>query len=143
MFDLHASGSLHDMYMLLQIRLFNHFQLELPSYWLRYSERIVEEMVNATFSLLSLTYANPLMLGPVHLIALLDPGCSWLKRWMVGPTVLVVRRLFCDAAYFISLARSVWAELRLRSPGEVSSRGESVTYYVQDLMHATALQAKW
>ena len=66
-----------------QIRLFNHFQLELPSYWLRYSERIVEEMVNATFSLLSLTYANPLMLGPVHLLALLDPSCNWLKKWMV------------------------------------------------------------
>ena len=73
------------LYSCVQIRLFNHFQLELPSYWLRYSERIVEEMVNATFSLLSLTYANPLMLGPVHLIALLDPNCNWLKKWMVRP----------------------------------------------------------
>ena len=38
----------------------------------------------ATFSLLSLSYANPALLGPVHLIALLDPAADWLKKWMVS-----------------------------------------------------------
>ena len=38
----------------------------------------------ATFSLLSLTYANPSLLGPLHLIALLDPTADWLKKWMVS-----------------------------------------------------------
>ena len=69
---------------LLQIRLLNYFQRELPSFWLRYSERTVGEMVIATFSLLSLSYSSPTLLGPVHLIALLDPTADWLKKWMVS-----------------------------------------------------------
>ena len=73
---------------LLQIRLFNYFQQELPSYWLRYGERVVVEMVSATFSLLSLTYTRPSMLGPVHLLALIDPSAYWLKKWMVSLEII-------------------------------------------------------
>lgn len=38
----------------------------------------------ATFSLLSLSYSYPALLGPLHLIALLDPTAEWLKKWMVS-----------------------------------------------------------
>ena len=104
---------------LLQVRLFNYFQQELPSYWLRYSERVVIEMVTATFSLLSLTYTRPSMLGPVHLVALIDPSAFWLKKWMVSFSTRhnCTDKLVTSACNFYANPNSstlcVWAESEL------------------------------
>ena len=47
------------------------------------SHRIVEEIVGYTIALLSLSYHNPALLGPVHFTAVLDPKASWFRKWMV------------------------------------------------------------
>ena len=44
------------------------------------------EMIQATASLLSCSYSNPDMLGPVHYMALFDPKASWFRKWTVSPT---------------------------------------------------------
>ena len=48
-----------------------------------YANRIVDEIVSSTFSLLSLSYSTPTLLGPAHFLALLDPKASWFRKWMV------------------------------------------------------------
>lgn len=65
--------------------------MQLPSYWLRYSEGVVVEIIEATALLLSCSYSNPNMLGPVHYMALFDPKATWFRKW----TVCGVLLLFC------------------------------------------------
>jgi len=48
-----------------------------------HTQRIVDEIVSSAFSLLSLSYSNPSLLGPAHFLALLDPKASWFRKWMV------------------------------------------------------------
>ena len=66
-----------------QINLLNHFQCQVPVFWLRYNERVVEEMINGTFDLLLLGYNTPILLSPAHFLCLVDPLASWFRRWMV------------------------------------------------------------
>ena len=68
----------------LQFRFLSYLQGELPSYWLRYSEGVVLEMIEATATLLSCSYSNPGMLGPVHYMALFDPKATWFRKWTVS-----------------------------------------------------------
>ncbi len=70
-------------YHLPQFRFLNYVQGELPSYWLRYSEGVVVEMIEATATLLSCSYGNPSMLGPAHYMSLFDPKASWFRKWTV------------------------------------------------------------
>ena len=67
-----------------QVNLLNHFQREVTSYWLRFNERTVEDMINATFDLLTLGYDRPLQLSPTHFLCLVDPVAQWFRKWTVS-----------------------------------------------------------
>ena len=67
-----------------QINLLNQFQREVPSYWLRYNERTMEDIVNVTFDLLLLGYDTPTQLGPIHYLCLVDPQAQWFRQWTVS-----------------------------------------------------------
>lgn len=45
--------------------------------------RVLEEIVEHTITLLSLSYQTPNLLGPISFITLLDPKASWFRKWMV------------------------------------------------------------
>ena len=82
-----------------QINLLNRFQHEVTSYWLRYNERAVEEMITATFDLLLLGYDTPILLSPIHFLCLVDPLAQWFKMWTVriSPASCVgVHELICS-----------------------------------------------
>ncbi|XP_029318719.1 LOW QUALITY PROTEIN: protein broad-minded [Cottoperca gobio] len=77
--------------LLKQIRLMNDFQKEVTTFWIRHPEKYMEEVIESTFSLLSLHHehgpASPgteKSLEPVHLLALLDVRATWFKKWMHG-----------------------------------------------------------
>eukprot|EP00118_Oscarella_pearsei_P019053 m.199524 g.199524 ORF g.199524 m.199524 type:complete len:1322 (+) comp39573_c1_seq7:174-4139(+) len=61
-------------------RLLNHFLLEIPLYWIRYSNRLTEELVRVTFSLLSSSLDKEI--NSFILLALVDPKLTWFKKWM-------------------------------------------------------------
>ncbi|CAL8318203.1 unnamed protein product [Merluccius merluccius] len=75
--------------LLKQMRLINDFQKEMPSFWIRHPEKYMEEVIESTFSLLSvhpdLGSAPPGIqnaLQPVYLLALLDVKATWFNKWM-------------------------------------------------------------
>ncbi|XP_030201530.1 protein broad-minded isoform X1 [Gadus morhua] len=75
--------------LLKQMRLINDFQKEMPSFWIRHPEKYMEEVIESTFSLLSvhpdLGLASPgteKALEPVYLLALLDIKATWFNKWM-------------------------------------------------------------
>uniref|UniRef100_A0A671V5W7 Protein broad-minded n=1 Tax=Sparus aurata TaxID=8175 RepID=A0A671V5W7_SPAAU len=77
--------------LLKQIRLMNDFQKEVTTFWIRHPEKYMEEVIESTFSLLSLHHehasASPgteKALEPIHLLALLDIKATWFKKWMHG-----------------------------------------------------------
>ena len=45
--------------------------------------RVVEEVMDLTFSLLELSYNNELHVHPLHYFCLLDPQALWFQKWMV------------------------------------------------------------
>lgn len=67
-----------------QVNLLNYCQRKVTSYWLRFYERTVEDMINATFDLLTLGYDRPLQLSPTHFLCLVDPLAQWFTRWTVS-----------------------------------------------------------
>ncbi|GCB67033.1 hypothetical protein scyTo_0015074 [Scyliorhinus torazame] len=76
--------------LLKKFRLLNEFQKEVPSFWIRHPEKFMEEIVESTLSLLSVTHEQNLrgetsrrVLEPVHFLALLDTKASWFNKWMV------------------------------------------------------------
>lgn len=62
------------------------FQNELPLIWIRYPERYVDDMVEATVRLLALQPpSRDLQLMTVlDMYSVVDPDASWLKRWLHG-----------------------------------------------------------
>ncbi|CAN9507510.1 unnamed protein product [Ophioblennius macclurei] len=75
--------------LLKQIRLMNDFQKEVTTFWIRYPEKYMEEVVEATFSMLTLhqdqgSSRPERLLEPVHLLALLDVKATWFNKWMHG-----------------------------------------------------------
>ncbi|KAJ8009026.1 hypothetical protein DPEC_G00084570 [Dallia pectoralis] len=75
--------------LLKQMRLINDFQKEVTTFWIRHPEKYMEEIVESTFSLLSLNSehgsASPgpeKALEPIHLMALLDIKATWFEKWM-------------------------------------------------------------
>ncbi|KAM4632881.1 protein broad-minded [Polymixia lowei] len=77
--------------LLKQMRLMNDFQREVTSFWIRHPEKYMEEVIESTFSLLSLHPEHGLAspgtekpLEPIHLLALLDIKATWFKKWMHG-----------------------------------------------------------
>ncbi|GCC25931.1 hypothetical protein chiPu_0004345 [Chiloscyllium punctatum] len=76
--------------LLKKFRLLNEFQKEVPSFWIRHPEKFMEEIVESTLSLLSVTHEQSFraesshrVLKPVYFLALLDTKASWFNKWMV------------------------------------------------------------
>ncbi|XP_065537052.1 protein broad-minded isoform X1 [Lathamus discolor] len=72
--------------LLKKVRLLNEYQKEAPSSWIRHPEKYMEEVVDTTFSLLSVNHepnhpASPDFLSPVYFLALLDIKAVWFKKW--------------------------------------------------------------
>ncbi|KAM6964920.1 protein broad-minded [Aplochiton taeniatus] len=78
--------------LLKQLRLMNDFQKEVTTFWIRHPEKYMEEIIESTFSLLSVHSDQGLVaspgtdrpLQPVHLLALLDVRATWFNKWMHG-----------------------------------------------------------
>ncbi|XP_047184716.1 protein broad-minded isoform X3 [Scophthalmus maximus] len=77
--------------LLKQIRLMNDFQKEVTTFWIRHPEKYMEEIIESTFSLLSLHHEpgstsprTEKTLEPIHLLALLDIRATWFNKWMHG-----------------------------------------------------------
>ncbi|KFR07305.1 Protein broad-minded, partial [Opisthocomus hoazin] len=72
--------------LLKKVRLLNEYQKEAPSSWIRHPEKYMEEVVESTFSLLSVKHglnhpASLDFLSPVYFLALLDIKAVWFKKW--------------------------------------------------------------
>ncbi|XP_070575308.1 protein broad-minded-like [Ptychodera flava] len=71
-----------------KFRLVNEFQLQVPSYWVRYPEKFLDDVIECTLSLLSRNSSVPTgpsgTLTPLHYLALLDPKATWFRKWMHG-----------------------------------------------------------
>ncbi|XP_028401729.1 protein broad-minded-like isoform X2 [Dendronephthya gigantea] len=95
----HAQGQLDDGLnvakksnekMVKKFRLLCEFLHEIPSYWVRYPERFVGDILESSISLLSLGNNHfglssfNAIISPLHYLALLDPKASWFKKWMHG-----------------------------------------------------------
>ncbi|XP_061560030.1 protein broad-minded isoform X1 [Phycodurus eques] len=71
--------------LLKRMRLMNDFQKEATAFWIRHPEKYMEEIIESTFSLLSLHRNSPeKFLEPTHLLALLDVQATWFTKWMHG-----------------------------------------------------------
>ncbi|XP_075453871.1 protein broad-minded isoform X2 [Ascaphus truei] len=73
--------------LLKKIRLLNDYQKEAPSFWIRHPEKYMEEIVESTLSLLSVSQDPSLpfsqsFLDPVFFLALIDTKAVWFKKWM-------------------------------------------------------------
>nr|DBA26619.1 TPA: hypothetical protein GDO54_010859 [Pyxicephalus adspersus] len=67
-----------------KIRLLNDYQKEVPSFWIRHPEKYMEEIVESTLSLLTVTQdsSSQMLLDPVFYLSLIDPKAVWFKKWM-------------------------------------------------------------
>ncbi|XP_014674990.1 PREDICTED: protein broad-minded-like isoform X2 [Priapulus caudatus] len=68
-------------HLLLAVRLLNDFQQQLPLYWLRFSDRFLQDYIEGATSLLAISSVKD-SLCPLHYMALVDPHASWFKKWM-------------------------------------------------------------
>ncbi|KAM4771016.1 protein broad-minded [Rhinophrynus dorsalis] len=69
--------------LLKKFRLLNDYQKEAPSFWIRHPEKYMEEIVESTLSLLSVTQdSGSGFLDPVFFMALIDTKAVWFKKWM-------------------------------------------------------------
>ena len=66
------------------MNLLNRFQRDVVSYWIRFGHRTVEDIVRATFDLLSLGNDTLGQLRPIHYLSLLDPTAQWARDWTVS-----------------------------------------------------------
>ncbi|XP_075270262.1 protein broad-minded isoform X2 [Opisthocomus hoazin] len=78
--------------LLKKVRLLNEYQKEAPSSWIRHPEKYMEEVVESTFSLLSVKHglnhpASLDFLSPVYFLALLDIKAVWFKKWTIRAAV--------------------------------------------------------
>uniref|UniRef100_A0A8C3W2Q8 Protein broad-minded n=1 Tax=Catagonus wagneri TaxID=51154 RepID=A0A8C3W2Q8_9CETA len=73
--------------LLKKVRLLNEYQKEAPSFWIRHPEKYMEEIVESTFSLLSVKHdqshlVSQKILDPIYFLALIDTKAVWFKKWM-------------------------------------------------------------
>jgi len=83
-------GDRRNVLLLKKFRLLNDIQKELPTTWLRYSEKYVEEMIESLVNLLGVSPAkissnrDTVLMNPLHFLSLVDPQAIWFKKWMHG-----------------------------------------------------------
>uniref|UniRef100_A0A8C9AKX6 Protein broad-minded n=1 Tax=Prolemur simus TaxID=1328070 RepID=A0A8C9AKX6_PROSS len=73
--------------LLKKVRLLNEYQKEAPSFWIRHTEKYMEEIVESTLSLLSVKHnqshhVSQKILDPIYFFALVDTKAVWFKKWM-------------------------------------------------------------
>lgn len=68
------------------IKILVDFQKELPLLWIRYPERFIDDMVEATFSIMALNLStrDSKQMTVLDMYSLVDPQASWLRRWVHG-----------------------------------------------------------
>ncbi|KAM5263289.1 protein broad-minded isoform 2-T2 [Ctenodactylus gundi] len=74
-------------HLLKKVRLLNDYQKEAPSFWIRHSEKYMEEIVESTLSLLSVKHDQSHLISqkisdPIYFFALVDTKAVWFKKWM-------------------------------------------------------------
>ncbi|XP_038070180.1 protein broad-minded-like [Patiria miniata] len=76
--------------LLRKFRLMNEFNLEIPTYWVRFPDRFLDDVTESTMNLLVTepqglrsSSAQPLI-TPLHCMAIVDPRASWFRKWMHG-----------------------------------------------------------
>ncbi len=107
------------------IRLLADVSAEMPRYWTRYPDKVVVEIVQDLFRLLSLGgNGRSKLLYPRHLMAVVDPRANWLKRWLHGEfgRAIVLKQLEQSVEGSSPLANS-WL-INLISSLESSTRSE-------------------
>ena len=57
---------------------------DLPSHWIRFTEKTFNDIVQATFDLIVTEVSSGI--NSLHLLSLVDPNASWFQKWMVGHT---------------------------------------------------------
>ena len=82
-------GDRRNALLLRKFRLLNDIQRELPTTWLRYSEKYVEEMIEAVIDLLGVSApkihnTNIACMNPFHFLSMVDPQGMWFKKWAHG-----------------------------------------------------------
>ncbi|XP_042211708.1 protein broad-minded-like isoform X2 [Homarus americanus] len=68
------------------IKVLTDFQKEFPLLWIRYPERFVDDMVEATFTILGLNLStkDSRQMTILDMYAVVDPQASWIRRWVHG-----------------------------------------------------------
>ncbi|KAM3174868.1 hypothetical protein ACTXT7_009659 [Hymenolepis weldensis] len=74
-----------------KLYLLHEFHKKLPNYWLRYSEKLTESLMDRCLSLLSVGH-SPILemtfeecenrLTPLHFFSIFDPKAQWFSLWM-------------------------------------------------------------
>ena len=83
-------GDRRNILLLKKFRLFNQVQQYMPVCWLRYPEKHIEEMIEATIMLLNIIPESVLsdkdnaLMTPLHFLSLLDPQATWFQHWTHG-----------------------------------------------------------
>ncbi|XP_022098111.1 protein broad-minded-like [Acanthaster planci] len=75
--------------LLRKFRLMNEFNLEIPTYWVRFPDRFLDDVTESTMNLLvtepqGSRSSSSQQLTPLHCMALVDPRASWFRKWMHG-----------------------------------------------------------
>ncbi|XP_036358101.1 protein broad-minded [Octopus sinensis] len=69
-------------------RLMHKFQLEVPKYWMRYSEKFLTEVLESSLKLICCSKtsnaSSQTSLEALHLFALFDYKATWFSKWMHG-----------------------------------------------------------
>ena len=83
-------GDRRNVLLLRKFYLLNQIQRDLPSFWLRYSEKYINEMIQGFITLLDID-PKPLsetfgerLISPLHFISIIDPNAVWFKKWSHG-----------------------------------------------------------
>ena len=83
-------GDRRNLKLLKEFRLLNQFQHDLPLGWIRYPEKLVEEILQSTTNLLAVipqpasSTLIDSVLTPYNFLSLMDPSAFWFCKWMHG-----------------------------------------------------------
>ena len=83
-------GDRRNVLLLRKFYLLNQIQRDLPSFWLRYSEKYIDEMIEGFITLLDVDPKPPSetfgerLISPLHFISIIDPNAIWFKKWSHG-----------------------------------------------------------
>uniref|UniRef100_A0A6Q2XXI1 Protein broad-minded n=1 Tax=Esox lucius TaxID=8010 RepID=A0A6Q2XXI1_ESOLU len=125
------------------MRLMNDFQKEVTTFWIRHPEKYMEEIVESTFSLLSLNSEHgsgspgpEKALEPMHLVALLDIKATWFEKWMHAYYSRTVVFRLLQRKYKYLIAFYVFRYHLLNSNGFCPGIAQRTLYSAKELDYA-------